>query len=137
MEIAPYLVFNGNCAEAFTLYERVLGGKVTMKMTHGESPAKEQVGPEWQDKIMHVTMAIGKQVIMGSDAPPQHFAKAQGIMVSINVAAYAEAERIFKALADGAKINMPFQKTFWSDGFGMLVDRFGIPWMVGVAQSQS
>jgi len=136
MELATYLHFDGNCAAAFAHYETVLGGKITMNMTFAESPAKAQTPPEMQGHIMHITLSVGRQVLMGSDAPPQHFNKPQGFAASVSVSTREEAERIYKALSDGAtSISMPFQKTFWSEGFGMFVDRFGIPWMVGVSQS--
>jgi len=130
MQISPYLNFNGQCAEAFDFYAKTLGGTITFKQTHGESPMKDQVGADWQDKIMHVTLAIGDNVIMGSDAPPTHYAAPQGMYVSIRIANPAEGERVFNALAKDGNVHLPFQKTFWSAGFGMVIDRFGIPWMV-------
>jgi len=130
MKISPYLLFDGQCEAAFTLYAQTLGGTITFKQTHGESPTASQVAPEWQGKIMHITLSAGDNVIMGSDAPPDHYQKPQGVQVSIGVNDAAEGERIFKALADGGSVTLPFQKTFWSSGFGMLVDRFGTPWMV-------
>jgi PhnB protein len=72
---------------------------------------------------------------MGSDAPPEHYAPPQGIHVSISIASPADGERIFNALAENGKVAMPFQKTFWSPGFGMAVDRFGIPWIVNAEQA--
>ncbi|MEO8070995.1 MAG: VOC family protein [Acidobacteriota bacterium] len=130
MKINPYLNFNGQCAEAFKFYEKVLGGKIVMMQTHGESEAKDQVPADWRDKVMHVHLVVGEEELMGSDAPPGHFQPAQGIQVSINVTAAAEGERLFAGLSEQGKVVMPFQKTFWSPGFGMLVDRFGTPWMV-------
>jgi PhnB protein len=135
MELSPYLLFNGQCEEAFKFYEQCLGGKIVMIQTHGESPMKDQVPPDWRDKIIHVRLTVGDQALMGSDAPPSHYAAPQGMSVSITVGAAADAERIFNALAENGKVNMPFQKTFWSSGFGMAVDRFGIPWMVSTAQA--
>jgi PhnB protein len=134
MDLSPYLNFNGDCATAFKFYEQTLGGKIVMMMTHGESPMKDHVAADWHDKIMHATLAIGDRVLMGMDAPPPHYAVPQGISVSVTVAA-ADAERIFKALAESGKVTMPFQQTFWSSGFGMAVDRFGIPWMVSSEQA--
>jgi PhnB protein len=130
MQISPYLNFNGNCDEAFEFYAKTFAGTITFKQTHGESPMKDQVGADWQDKIMHVTLAVGDNVIMGSDAPPTHYGAPRGIYVSIRIADPAEGERVFNALAENGNVNLPFQKTFWSAGFGMVVDRFGIPWMV-------
>jgi PhnB protein len=135
MELSPYLNFNGNCAEAFKFYERVLGGKIVMMQTHGESPMKDQVPANWRDKVLHVRLVVGDDALMGSDAPPEHYAPPQGIHVSISVASPSEGERIFNALAENGKVSMPFQKTFWSPGFGMAVDRFGIPWLVNSEQA--
>ena len=135
MELSPYLNFNGLCAAAFTFYAQCLGGKIVMMQTHGESAMKDHVPADWHDKIMHARLAVGGRVLMGSDAPPSHYAAPQGMYVSISVAFPAEAERIFNALAEHGKVSMPFQKTFWSSGFGMLVDRFGIPWMVNCEQA--
>jgi len=129
MELSPYLNFNGQCAAAFRFYEKCLGGKIVMMQTHGESPMKDQVPPEWRDRVMHARLVVGNHALMGSDAPPDQYERPQGNYVSLTVAP-ADGERIFKALADGGQVNMPFQKTFWSPGFGMVVDRFGTPWMV-------
>jgi PhnB protein len=130
MEITPYLNFNGNCAEAFRFYEKCLGGKIEMMQTHGDSPMKDQVPPELHDKVIHVRLLVGNQALMGSDAPAEHYEKAQGTYVSISLKAFDDAKRIFSELAAHGDVKMPFDKTFWSPGFGMAVDRFGIPWMV-------
>jgi PhnB protein len=134
MELAPYLNFNGQCAAAFKLYEQVLGGRIVEMHKHGDTPAKDFVPPEWHDKIMHVRMVVGSFALMGSDSPPAHYAAPQGTFVSITVPSASEGERIFRAFADGGTVTMPFEKTFWSPGFGMVVDRFGTPWMVNTAQ---
>jgi PhnB protein len=130
MEMSPYLNFNGNCAEAFRFYERVLGGSIVMMQTHGESPMRDQTPPEWHSRVLHVRMTVGNAVLMGSDAPPQHQETPQGFSVSLSFSTPAEAERVFNALAHGGRITMPFQATFWSAGFGAVVDQFGTPWMV-------
>jgi PhnB protein len=134
MELSPYLNFNGQCAAAFKFYEQVLGGKIVMMQTHGESPMKDNVPADWHNKVIHARLEFGGKALMGTDAPPSHYATPQGIFVSISVAAPADAERIFNALAKDGKVTMPFQKTFWSAGFGMAVDRFAIPWMVNCEQ---
>jgi PhnB protein len=134
MQVNPYLIFNGNCEEAFKFYEKLLGGKITGLMTHENSPAASQVSPDWQGKIMHAHMTVGNWVLMGSDAPPEHFQKPQGFSVSLGVKDEAEAERVWAGLAEGATVGMPLQKTFWSARFGMLTDRFGIPWMINCDQ---
>ena len=137
MQINPYLVFNGNCREAFTFYEKVLRGKIAFMATFGETPATaDHHGPEFRDKIMHVRMTVGDQVLMGSDAPAEHYQPMQGFSVSINVTEPPEADRIFAALSEGGKVTMPIQQTFWALRFGMLVDRFGTPWMVNCEEKK-
>ena len=130
MKINPYLNFNGQCKEAFKFYEQVLGGKITFQMTWGEMPGADQFPAESHKLIMHSTLNVGDEVVMGADAPPDRYQEPKGINVSIHVKDKAEGERIFNALAEGGEVQMPFQQTFWSPGFGMCVDRFGIPWMV-------
>lgn len=130
MQINPYLSFNGKCAEAFTFYAQVLGGENVMMMTYGESPMAAQTAPEDKDRIMHARLRAGDMVLMGADAPPQFFQPAQGMVVSVSVDAPAEADRIFKALSENGTVKMPIQETFWAQRFGMLIDRFGTPWMV-------
>ncbi|HJU94133.1 MAG TPA: VOC family protein [Pyrinomonadaceae bacterium] len=136
MELSPYLIFNGDCAEALKFYEQTLGARIEFSTTFAGSPAAEHAPPEWGDKILHATMKIDGQTVMGSDAPPGHYAKPQGISVSIALSDRDKGERIFNALAEGGTITMPFEKTFWAEGFGMCVDRFGIPWMVNCGEGQ-
>ena len=135
MELNPYLTFNGRCEAAFKFYEKSLGGKIEMMFTHGQSPTADQVPPDWRDKVMHARMTVGGKVLMGSDAPPDRYEKPQGFSVSLSVTDPAEAERLFKALAENATIVMPIQQTFWATRFGMLVDQFGIPWMINCEQA--
>ncbi|HTK95594.1 MAG TPA: VOC family protein [Terriglobales bacterium] len=131
MQANTYLFFNGNCKEAFETYARVLGARIDAMLTHAGTPAESHTPPEWRDKILHAKMSIGNTTLMASDAPPGHQAeKFQGFSVNVSVSDLADAERIFHALSEGGKVNMPFAETFWARGFGMLVDRFGIPWMV-------
>ena len=130
MQLNPYLIFNGNCAEAFKFYEQTLGGKIEALNKFAGSPAAEHVPPDWGDKVLHASMVIGDQHLMASDAPPGQYEKPTGISVTIVLNDPAKAEQIFNALTENGAITMPFQKTFWSPGFGMCVDRFGIPWMV-------
>jgi PhnB protein len=137
MKLSPYLNFNGQCAAAFDVYAKCFGGTITFMQTFGESPMKDQVPADWHDKIMHTTLTIGDTALAGADAPPAHYAQPQGIQVSISIGDPAEGERIFKALAENGTITVPFEKTFWSSGFGMVVDRFGIPWMVNCEEAAS
>jgi PhnB protein len=130
VQLNPYLTFNGRCEEAFKFYERVLAGKITVTMTWGEMPEANQFPAEAHKLIMHATLSVGDQVLMGADSPPGSYQPPQGINVSLHPKDVAAAERIFNALAEGGSVTMPFQKTFWSPGFGMCVDQFGIPWMI-------
>jgi PhnB protein len=130
MQIAPYLNFDGQCAEAFRFYEKVLGGKILVMQTHGESPIAGEVPPGWHDRVLHARLAVGDQVLMGSDSPPEHYQKPQGLYVALQIDDPADAERIYHALAENGTVTMPLEKTFWAERFGMLVDRFGTPWMV-------
>jgi len=131
MQINPYLHFNGDCAEAFGFYAKLLGAKVDMMTKFGESPMADDVPDGWQGKVMHAQMqAADRLVLMGTDAPPAYFKKPQGFFVSLLVNLPTEAERISTALVDGGQVTMELQKTFWAEKFGMLTDRFGTPWIV-------
>jgi PhnB protein len=133
MQAIPYLNFDGQCAEAFRFYERVLGGKIEAMFTNGESPMAGHVPPEWHDRVMHARLVVDGAVLMASDSPPGQHQQAQGMFVSLHPETAAEGTRIFNALAEGGNVVMPYEKTFWAaGGFGMLVDRFGTPWMVNV-----
>jgi PhnB protein len=130
MQLNPYLFFSGQCEAAFKFYERVLGGRIEAMMPHEGTPAAEQVPPEWHKKILHARLTVGDQVLMGSDAPPDRYEAIKGFSVTISVNDPKEAERIFHALAENGTVRMPIQETFWAVRFGMLVDRFGTPWMI-------
>jgi PhnB protein len=130
MQVNPYLFFNGQCEEAFKFYERTLGGKIEAIMTRAGTPVEQHVPPEWRNKVLHARLKVGDFALMGSDAPPDRYAKPQGFSVSLQVEKPADAERIFQALAERGTVQMPLEKTFWAARFGMLVDRFGTPWMV-------
>ena len=130
MQLNPYLMFNGNCEEAFKFYEQALGGKIQAMLPHEGSPMEQHVAPEWRKKIMHARMSVGDKVLMGSDCPPDRYEPMKGFTVTLSVEDPGEADRIFQALSPGATIGMPIQETFWARRFGMLVDRFGTPWMI-------
>jgi PhnB protein len=134
VQLNPYLNFNGDCEEAFAFYERVLGGKIEAMMTHGDSPIADQVPTTWHNRILHARLVVGDAVLMASDSPPEHYEKPRGIYVSLALQDPAEADRIFYALAEKGSVTMPIEKTFWAARFGMLVDRFGIPWMINCEQ---
>ena len=130
MHLQPYLFFKGDCEAAFKFYERCLGGKIEALLTHAGTPAENHVPAEWRNKIMHARLVVGDAVLMGSDVPPEHHKTPQGFSVTIHVTDPSEAERVFRALADNGNVTMPMAATFWAQRFGMLVDRFGTPWMV-------
>ena len=130
MQVNAYLLFDGRCEEAFRFYEKCLNGKIVAMLTHKGTPAEQHVPAKWVDKILHARLDIGDQVLMASDTPPDRYEKPAGFSVSLQVKTPAEAERLFNALAEKGQIRMPLEKTFWSPSFGMLVDRFGIPWMI-------
>ena len=129
MKLNPYLNFNGQCDAAFTFYHQVLGGEIVSKMTWGEMP-DAQIPPELKDRVMHISLQIDDEWLMGADSPPDRFEQPKGINVALHYKDASQGERIFNALAEGGNVVMPFQKTFWAGGFGMCVDRFGTPWMV-------
>ena len=130
MQLNPYLNFNGQCEAAFKFYERCLGGKLEALITHGNSPIADQVPPNWKDMILHARLVVDGQVLMGSDSPPDRYEKPRGFAVTIGLNDAATAERVFSALSENGSVTMPIQETFWAIRFGMLVDQFGIPWMV-------
>ncbi|MBN9601767.1 MAG: VOC family protein [Afipia felis] len=130
MKVIPYLFFNGQCEEAFKFYEKVLGAKIEAMLPYKDMPGDMQHPPELLNKIMHARMSIGDQVVMASDSPADRFNKPQGFDLNLSVEKPEEADRIFKALSEGAQITMPIAETFWAQRFGALVDKFGTPWMV-------
>lgn len=142
MQFNPYLNFDGNCAEAFAFYAKLFGGAIVYQGTFGEMPPQPGMPapPESaKNRIMHVHLQIGAQSLMGSDTMPGAdascgggYQQPQGLWVSIQAADATEGQRLFDALASGGQAVMPFAATFWSPGFGMVRDRFGIPWMVNV-----
>ena len=134
MKVNPYLFYDGNCEAAFKHYEKVLGAKIEVLLRNEEGPADMPSPPERKKKIMHGRISIDGEVLMASDAPPDHFHKPQGFAVSLTFTDPVEAEHKFTALCEGGSVNMPFGKTFFSKGFGMCVDKFGQPWMVNCPQ---
>ena len=135
MKLNSYLTFNGQCEAALKFYEQCLGGKIVAMVTHVGTPAEEQVPAEWRNKILHARLIVGDEVLMGSDAPPDRYEESKGFSVTVGIDDPTDAERIFDALAKNGTVKMPIQKTFWAVRFGMLVDQFGIPWMVNCEQA--
>ena len=128
--INAYLTFDGNAAEAMRFYEKTLRGTMQMMMTVGEAPDTEQMPAEAKKRIMHASLTYGDGILMASDTMPgQPFEGMKGFGVALTLDTVAEARRIFDAFADGGTVGMPFEKTFWVEGFGMVTDRFGTPWL--------
>ena len=132
MKIEPYLFFEGRCEEALEFYRRVLGAEVTMLMRYKESPDPDQIPKGAENKIMHANVRIGESVIMVSDGNCTENATFKGISLSIALNDALDGEKLFKALSEGGQVRMPFAPTFWSPGFGMVADRFGVSWMINV-----
>ena len=135
MQVSFHLVFGGQCEAAFQFYERALGGKIVNILTYGHSPMVEQVQPEWRDKIVHATFAVGETVLAGADVLPDKYVRPQGFYVLLGVNDEMDAERKFSALAENGEVHMAIQKTFWSQRFGVLTDQFGIPWEINCEQA--
>jgi PhnB protein len=130
LQLDNYLFFDGNCADAMRFYERTLGGKLQL-MTHGDSPMAAQTPPGSANRIMHARLELEGRLLMASDSMVgQPYQGMKGFSLSLIYPTVAEAQRMFAALAEGGQITMPIAKTFWAEAFGMLVDRFGTPWMV-------
>ena len=136
MQVQPYLFFDGRCEEAVEFYKSALGAEVAMLMRFKDSPeppAPGMVPPGSGDKVMHTSFRIGDTTVMASDGRCQGQPSFQGFALSLTAPDDAEAERLFAALADGGQVQMPLAKTFFSSRFGMVADRFGVPWMIVVA----
>jgi PhnB protein len=130
MQMNPHLSFNGQCKAAFKFYEKCLGGKIQTMLAHEGTPIAQHVPAEWRSKILHATMIVDGHVLMGADAPPGRYHKPEGFAMTIGLNDTAKAERIFQELGENGTVTMPLQETFWAVRFGMLTDRFGIPWMI-------
>jgi PhnB protein len=129
------LVFNGECDQAFTLYQQCLGGTV-FRLTWGDSPMANQAPVEWRDKILHATLTVNGTAISGGDVLPGQYERPQGFQLQLNLDDVTAAERIFAQLADGGHVTVPLQQTFWAQRFGAVVDRFGIPWGINCGEGQ-
>ena len=137
MQIQPYLFFDGRCEEAVEFYRKALGAEVTTLMRFKDSPeppAPGMVPPGAENKVMHSSFRIGETTVMASDGRCLGRPSFQGFSLSLTVPKDADAERVFAALADGGQVQMPLAKTFFSSRFGMVADRFGVPWMIIVAR---
>ena len=130
MQMTTYLSFNGQCEAAFNFYEQCLGAQLGAIFRYAGSPFADQVPADWQDKVMHGSLTVGGQVLMGGDVAPGRYEEPKGFSLSLQLKGSTEAERVFQELSKDGRVMMPLEKTFWAERFGMLVDRFGIPWLV-------
>ncbi|KRG71678.1 VOC family protein [Pseudoxanthomonas dokdonensis] len=129
MKLNPYLSFDGNAKQAFTFYQQVFGGQLDL-MTYGQSPMAAEMPAASHDRVMHANLAAGELLLMGADGNDNCPTSGDGTFVNIGTDSIEEAERVFASLAEGGEVRMPLEKTFWTERFGMVVDRFGKPWMV-------
>ena len=131
-----YLTFDGNCEEAFKFYQSVFGGEIPYMGRFKDMPPSEdaKLNPGEENRIMHVSLPISKEtMLMGSDTGGEWasgFSQGNNFSISITAASKEEAEKLFKGLSAGGRVTMPLSKTFWSESFGMLTDKFGISWMM-------
>jgi PhnB protein len=128
----PYLSFNGNCAEAMRFYEKVLGGNIKSMMSGAQSPMAAQIPKEFGDRIMNAQLELpGGSFLYAGDAPAHiPYTGVNGVSITLNFDSVDEAEQIFNQLAEGGKVTMPYSPTFWAKKFGMLTDKYGVPWII-------
>ncbi len=136
----PYLNFSGNTEEAFTFYKSVFGGEFAMIQRFKDTPEASRVAAKDQDKLMHIALPIGKgNVLMATDALESMGHKlviGNNIQLSVSADSEAEADKIFKGLSAGGKVDVPLSKQFWGAYFGMCTDKFGVQWMVSFDENQ-
>jgi PhnB protein len=134
MKVQAYVTFGGRCEEALTFYKKSIGAEVTSLLRWKESPdAAMKPPPGYEEKIMNASFRIGDTELMADDGMGEKHAEFKGMTLAIEAADDAEAQRVFTALGEGGKVTMALAKTFWTSSFGMLTDKFGVPWMVNVA----
>jgi PhnB protein len=135
--VQVYLFFGGRCEEALAFYKEAIGAQIEPSMRFSDSPEPIPAGmiiPGFEDKIMHTSFRIGQTQVMASDGCNPDDGKHGGFSLVLTVPTVADVDRTFAALAEGGTITMPPCQTFWSERYGMLKDRFGVSWMVMVAE---
>jgi PhnB protein len=130
MFVQPYLNFDGRCDEALEFYRTAVGAEVQFLMRFKDSPDQTNISPASAEKVMHCSFRVGDSVINASDGHCMNQKKFDGVSLSLSVDTVEQAERYFAALGAGGRVDMPMTQTFFSPRFGMLVDRFGLCWMV-------
>ncbi|HUM10531.1 MAG TPA: VOC family protein [Myxococcaceae bacterium] len=135
MRLNPHLTFDGRCEEAFRFYREVIGGEILAMVRYQGTPLAHRVPPAWREKILHATLDLGGTRLTGADVTAEEgYVAPTGFSVLVEAGTAAEAERVFAALSDGGDVILPLTPTFWAERFGMLVDRFRIPWILNCAR---
>ena len=131
MKVQAYITFGGRCEEALEFYKQSIGAEVSGLMRWNESPEADMKGPPgWEHKVMNASFRIGETHLMADDGMVQATPEFKGMTLALSTASDADTRRLFDALAEGGTVQMPLAKTFWTSSFGMLSDKFGVPWMV-------
>jgi PhnB protein len=133
MGLCANVSFNGDCREAFEFYAQCFGGTIQFMGTYAGSPMESQVGPEMGSKIMHAALQLDSGLLTANDVPPGDYRKPQGFSLLYSLGDVSRAETIFQQLSDGGSVQMPMEKTFWAERFGVVIDRFGVPWAINCA----
>jgi PhnB protein len=133
MHVQPYLNFDGRCDEALEFYKQAIGAKVGMLLRFKEAPDKSMISPGSEEKVMHSAVQVGDSTLLMSDGRCTGKPNFNGIALTISAKTEAEADKLFNGLAEGGQVTMPLAKTFFSPKFGMVADKFGVGWMVLVA----
>ena len=135
MDVSPYLDFNGECEVAFTFYAECFGATLGPIFRYAGTPLADQVPANWQQKVMHASLMLGDRTVMGADAAPDRYEAPKGFSLSVQLTDIAEAERIFRRLATKGTIRTPLERTFWAARFGVVLDQFGILWLINCDDS--
>jgi PhnB protein len=135
VRLSPHLTFDGQCRPAFEEYQRVFGGRITTMLTYGESPMASQIDSQSHNRIVHAALLIGEVELTGADLLSQDYRRPQGFFVTVTIDEPRHAAEIFRSLASGGEVRMEFQSTFWSPGFGVVIDRFAVPWEINSGAS--
>lgn len=132
MNLNPYLFYDGDCAEAFRFYAEVTGWRLETMMRFGDSPQCDEIPDEHHDRIIHASLETGNGVLMASDCLPGHYRAPAGTALAVSLDDAKEASRVFDALGEGGRVDMPLEEAFFAHAFGMLTDRYGLSWMISV-----
>ncbi len=136
MRVSAHLCFDGQCRAAFHFYQEVFGGRIASMLSYGESALAQQTPPHLRERIVHASLLLGEHELLGADVMPEDYRPPSGFFVLMSFPDAGQATRVFAALAQRGEIRLPFQPSFWSAGFGVVVDRFGTPWEIGCEQAE-